>query len=108
LSLVRSVEPQPSVGEQHEKIGMQADRAYGRAPVEEILHLRGGAVIPLLANGAPCGEDARFGVVCEPVLVGEPREQDRAAVKLFEFASELQKHRAPVVSVGEHVWLPER
>jgi hypothetical protein len=65
-------------------------------------------VILLLANDAPCGQDARFGVVCEPVLVGEPREQDGAAVELFEFAGELQKHRAPVVSVGDHMWLPER
>ena len=44
----------------------------------------------------------------EPVLVGETREQGDAAVKLLEFASQLQKHRAPVVSVGDHVRLPER
>ena len=85
------------------------DRAHGRAPVEEISHLLGGAVIPLLANGAPCGQDARFGVVYgEPVLVGEPREQGGAAVELFEFASELQQHRAPVVGVRDHLRLPER
>ena len=108
-SLVRSAEPQPGVGEQHEEIGVHEDRAHGRAPVEEISHLLGGAVIPLLANGAPCGQDARFGVVYgEPVLVGEPREQDGAAVELFEFASELQQYRAPVVGVRDHLGLPER
>ena len=42
------------------------------------------------------------------MLVAEPREQGGAAVELFEFAGELQKDRTPVVSVGDHVRLPER
>ena len=109
LRLVRSAEPQPGVGEQHEEICVNEDRAHGRAPVEEISHLLGGAVIPLLVNGAPCGQDARFGVVYgEPVLVGEPREQRGAAVELFEFAGELQQHRAPVEGVRDDLRLPER
>ena len=109
LRLVRSAEPQPGVGEQHEEIGVHKDRAHGRAPVEEVPHLFGGAVIPLLVEGAPCGQDARFGVVYgEPVLVGESREQGDAAVELFEFAGELQEQRAPVVGVCDDLRLPER
>ena len=109
LSLVRSAEPQPGVGKQHEEIGVQVDRAHGRAPVEEISHLFGGAVIPLLEDSAPCGQDARFGIVYgEPVLIGEPREQNGAAVELFEFAGELQQHRAPGEGVRDDLRLPER
>src|ERR1700722_4652737 len=97
LRLVQSAEPEPRVGEQHEKISLHKNRTHGRAPVEEVSHLLGGAVIPLLANGTPCGQDARFRVVYgEPMLVGEPREQGGAAVELFEFASELQQYRTPV------------
>ncbi len=85
------------------------DRAHGGAPVEEISHHLGGAVIPLLVDGAPCGQNARLRIVYgEPVLVGEPRKQDGAAVELFEFAGELQQHRAPVESVRDHLRLPER
>jgi hypothetical protein len=109
LRLVQSAEPQPGVGEQHEEIGVHKSRTHGRAPVEEVSHLLGGAVIPSLANGAPCGQDARFGVVYgEPVLVGEAREQDGAAVEFFEFASELQQHRAPGEGVRDNLGLPER
>ena len=109
-SLVRLAEPQPGVGEQHEEIGVHVDRAHGRAPVEEISHRFGGAVIPLLVHGAPCGQDARFGgVYGEPVLVDEPRDQDGAAVELPEFASELQQqHRGVAVGMCDHLGLPER
>ena len=107
--LVRSAKLQPSVGQQHEEIGVHKDRTHGRASVEEISHLLGGAWIPLLVNRAPCGQDARFGVVhSEAVLVGEPREQGGPAVELFEVASELQQHRPPVVGVRDHLGLPER
>ena len=88
---------------------MNDDRPHGRAPVEEISHLLGGAGIPLLVNGAPCGQDARFrGIYGESVLVGEPRQKRGAAVELLEFAGELQQHRSPVESVGDDVRLPER
>ena len=107
--LVRSAESLLGIGEQHEEIGVYVDRAHGRAPVEEVSDLLGGAVIPLLVDGAPCGQDARFGVVYgEPVLVGEPREQGGAAVELFEFARELQQQQAIVVGVRDHLRLPER
>ena len=108
LSLVRSAEPQPGLGEQHEEIGVRVDRAHGRAPVEEISHVLGGAAIPLLVDGAPCGQYARVRVVDgEPMLIGEPRGEDGASVELFEFASELQNHRALVLCVCDHLGLPE-
>ena len=100
---------QLGIGEQHQEIGVQVHRAHGRAPVEEIPHVLGGTVILLLVDGAPRGQDARFGVVYgEAVLVGEPREPDGAAVELFKFASELQQQRAPREGVRDHLRLPER
>ena len=108
LRLVQSAEPQPGVGKQHEEIGLHKSRTHGRAPVEEISHILGGAVILLLANGAPCGQDARLGVVYgEPALLGEPRGQGGAAVELFEFAGELQQNRAPTEGMRDHLRLPE-
>ena len=109
LSFVRSAEPQPGVREQREKVGVHGHRAHAGAPVEEISDHFDGAGIPLLLDGAPCGQDPRFGVVYgEPMLVDEARKQDDAAVELFEFAGKLRQHRAPVERVRDHLGLPER
>ena len=75
---------------------MHGHRAHAGAPVEEISDHFDGAGIPLLVDGAPCGQDARFGVVYgESMLVGEPRQQGGAAVELLEFAGKLQAASSP-------------